>query len=163
MIVMGTRSGQKSSGNLVGGNTGATLAGKFSAAAVTIKLDFPVPRSPATTIRTPVRFPEFVAPAEALAIRPSRKRKTADSDKQLNDQLKNPSPTLLDAEKTEENEKLKPQLIQIAAMDSIKKAFQRFIFRPRKIKDSKMDFSFPLPTSSQQPTPSIRCKNFKIE
>lgn len=68
MIVMGTRSGKKSSGSLVGGNTGGTFAAKFSAAAVTIKLDFPVPLSPATTIRTPVRPNGFVGPAEAFAI-----------------------------------------------------------------------------------------------
>lgn len=68
MMVMGTRSGQKSSGSLVGGNTGGTLAGKVSAAAVTIKLDFPVPFSPHTTILTPVLppGPEFAADAFAI-------------------------------------------------------------------------------------------------
>jgi hypothetical protein len=68
MIVMGTRSGKKSSGSLVGGNTGGTFVGKFSAAAVTTRLDFPVPRSPATTILTPDLAYGFVAPAEAFAI-----------------------------------------------------------------------------------------------
>lgn len=61
MTVTGTRSGNISSGNLVGGNTGGTFAGKASAAAVIIKLDLPVPRSPATTIRTP--FVELAADA----------------------------------------------------------------------------------------------------
>lgn len=68
MIVVGTRSGQKSSGSLVGGNTGGTFTGKLSAAAVTIKLDFPVPRSPAITIRTPLLPPDCTLPAGALAI-----------------------------------------------------------------------------------------------
>lgn len=57
IMVIGTFSGYISSGNLVGGNTGGTLVGKVSAAAVTIKLDFPVPRSPATTMRTPFELP----------------------------------------------------------------------------------------------------------
>ena len=61
-MVTGTRSGYKSTGSLVGGSTGGTLVGKFSAAAVTIKLDFPVFASPATTILTP-----FPAPPAAVA------------------------------------------------------------------------------------------------
>ena len=36
---------------------------------MTIKLDLPVPLSPATTIRTPVRPYGFAAPAEALAMK----------------------------------------------------------------------------------------------
>lgn len=65
---MGTCSGKKLSGSLVGGRTGGTFTGKLSAAAVIIKLDFPVPRSPATTIRTVVRPPVFTAPAGAFVI-----------------------------------------------------------------------------------------------
>lgn len=80
---MGTRSGKKSSGSLVGGNTGGTFAGKFSAATVTIKLDLPLPRSPATTIRTPVLPYGFVFPAEAFAIEKSSK----------NAKLQTPHPT----------------------------------------------------------------------
>lgn len=68
MIVIGTRSGYRSSGSLVGGNTGGTFTGKFSAAAVIMRLDFPVPWSPATTIRTPVRPCGLTVPAEALAM-----------------------------------------------------------------------------------------------
>ena len=41
---------------------------------MTIKLDLPVPLSPATTIRTPVRPYGFAAPAEALAIERQRQR-----------------------------------------------------------------------------------------
>lgn len=52
-----------SGGKLVGGNTGGTLAGKESAAAVTIKLDFPVPLSPATTMRTRLKPPIPPPPA----------------------------------------------------------------------------------------------------
>lgn len=73
MIVMGTRSGYRSSGNLVGGNTGGEVTGKFSAAAVIIRLDFPVPWSPATTIRTPVRPCGLTVPAEAFAINDATK------------------------------------------------------------------------------------------
>ena len=63
MTMTGTRSGNISSGNLVGGRVGGTLVGKASAAAVTIRLDFPVPRSPATTIRTAVGELELAAEA----------------------------------------------------------------------------------------------------
>lgn len=63
MMVMGTRSGNISSGRRDGGKTGGTLVGKVSETAVTIKLDFPVARSPATTIRIP-----FLVPLEDLAI-----------------------------------------------------------------------------------------------
>ena len=79
IIVTGTRSGYISSGNLVGGNKGGTLIGKVSAAAVTIKLDFPVPRSPETTIRTPRTPPELpfaAAPPPPPAIHTARKSKT---------------------------------------------------------------------------------------
>jgi hypothetical protein len=74
MIVMGTSWGNKLSGSLVGGNTGGTFVMKFLAAAVAIRLDFPVPRSPATTIRTPVLVYRFVAPAEAFAIEDAAKQ-----------------------------------------------------------------------------------------
>lgn len=56
----------------MGGKTGGTLDGNVSAAAVTIKLDFPVARSPATTIRTPVLPPglfEAVVVALAMSVR----------------------------------------------------------------------------------------------
>jgi len=56
-MVMGTRSGNMSSGKRDGGNTGGTFVGKVSDTAVTIKLDLPVPRSPAMTIRMPFLFP----------------------------------------------------------------------------------------------------------
>lgn len=45
----------------MGGSTEGTLSGNDSVAAAAIKLDFPVPRSPATTIRTLVRTPVFAA------------------------------------------------------------------------------------------------------
>lgn len=57
-----------SAGKVVGGKTGGTLAGKVSAAAVTIKLDFPVPLSPATTIRTALELP-LAPPAIKTAIK----------------------------------------------------------------------------------------------
>jgi len=59
-MVMGTRSGNMSSGNRDGGNTGGTFVGKVSDTAVTIKLVFPVPRSPATTILIPFLFPAAI-------------------------------------------------------------------------------------------------------
>jgi hypothetical protein len=68
MIVMGTRSGKISSGSLVRGNTGGIFFGMFLDAAATIRLDFPVPWSPVTTIRTPVLVYGFVAPAGAFPI-----------------------------------------------------------------------------------------------
>lgn len=52
MIVIGTRSGNMSEGRRVGGRTGGTFSGNISAATVTIRLDFPVPRSPMTAMRT---------------------------------------------------------------------------------------------------------------
>ena len=64
MIVRGTKSGKKSAGRRVGESTGGTFSGNDSVAAVTIKLDFPVPRSPATTTRTPLRPPELKFPAK---------------------------------------------------------------------------------------------------
>lgn len=64
MMVTGTKSGKKSAGSRVGGSTGGTFSGNDSEAAVTIKLDFPVPRSPATTTRTPDRPPEVEYPAK---------------------------------------------------------------------------------------------------
>ena len=60
MIVIGTRSGKKSAGRRVGGSTGDRFSGKDSVAAAAIKLDFPVPRSPTTTILMPV-FPPAAA------------------------------------------------------------------------------------------------------
>ena len=42
-------------------NISGTLAGKLSATSLTIKLDFPVPRSPVTTILTLIRFLELAA------------------------------------------------------------------------------------------------------
>lgn len=68
MIVRGTKSGKKSVGRRVGESTGGTFSGNDSVAAATIKLDFPVPRSPATTTRTPVRPPELKFPAKPLDI-----------------------------------------------------------------------------------------------
>jgi hypothetical protein len=60
MRVTGTRSVKKSAGRRVGGRTGGTFSGNDSAAAAAIRLDFPVPRSPATTTRTLVRPPELL-------------------------------------------------------------------------------------------------------
>lgn len=60
MMVRGMPSadGNKS---LVGGRTGGTLGRNLSAAAVSIKLDLPVPGSPTTTTRTPLEdFTELV-------------------------------------------------------------------------------------------------------
>jgi hypothetical protein len=74
MIVMGTRSGKISLGSLVGGNTGGTFFGNFSAAAVAIRLDFPVPLSPATTIRNPVLRYGFGVSAIAFAIEDAAKQ-----------------------------------------------------------------------------------------
>ena len=45
----------------MGGSTEGTLSGNDSVAAAAIKLDFPVPRSPATTIRTLGRTPVLAA------------------------------------------------------------------------------------------------------
>ena len=56
----GTRSGKKSAGRRVGGRTGETFSGKDSEAAAAIRLDLPVPWSPAMTTRTLVRVPEVV-------------------------------------------------------------------------------------------------------
>lgn len=68
-MVTGTPSGKNSKGNLVSGRTGGTLGGKESVAAATIKLDFPVPLSPTTTIRTDLGEPgQSTVPAEYLAI-----------------------------------------------------------------------------------------------
>lgn len=55
MTVRETLSGKKSAGKLVGGSTGGTASGNDSDAMAAIRLDFPVPRSPATTTRTPLR------------------------------------------------------------------------------------------------------------
>lgn len=63
MIVIETRSGNISSGRREGGKTGETLVGKFSETAVRIKLDLPVPWSPATTIRI-----SFLLPLEDFAM-----------------------------------------------------------------------------------------------
>ncbi|KAI3698288.1 hypothetical protein L2E82_41718 [Cichorium intybus] len=54
ITVTGTRSGNISSDNQVGGNTGETFARKASVTTVIIKLDLPVPRLLATTIRISV-------------------------------------------------------------------------------------------------------------
>lgn len=67
---MGTRSGYISSGKRVGGNTGGACVGKVSEAAVTIKLDFPVPLSPTTTMRTALGF-DFVEPPPAIQLIPT--------------------------------------------------------------------------------------------
>lgn len=55
MMVMGTLSGYKSTGKRVGGSRGGTASWKESDAAAAMRLDFPVPRSPTTTTRTPAR------------------------------------------------------------------------------------------------------------
>lgn len=57
MTVRGTRSLYKSAGRRVGGSTGGAFRSKASVATAEIKVDLPVPRSPAMTTRTPVRFP----------------------------------------------------------------------------------------------------------
>lgn len=68
-MVTGILSGKNSIGNLVSGKTGGALGGKQSVAAATIKLDFPVPLSPTTTIRTDLGEPgQSTVPAAYLAI-----------------------------------------------------------------------------------------------
>jgi hypothetical protein len=84
MIVIGTQLGKISSGSLVGGNTGGTFFMNFLAAAVAIRLDFPVPRSPATTIRTPVLVYGFVPLAETFAIEDSAKKSKTPQNKNKN-------------------------------------------------------------------------------
>lgn len=64
MMVIGTRSGNMSEGRRVGGRTGGTFSGKISEATVTIRLDFPVPGSPTTTMRTLQGRPGFAAAKE---------------------------------------------------------------------------------------------------
>lgn len=49
----------------MGGRTGGTSGRKVSAAAAAMRLDFPVPRSPTTAIRTPVRATD-VGPAAGI-------------------------------------------------------------------------------------------------
>ena len=70
MIVRGTEPGKKASGSLVGGNTLRTFVGKLLPNAVPMRLDFPVPLSPATTIL----IPGFVSPAEAFTIEDAAKQ-----------------------------------------------------------------------------------------
>lgn len=69
MRVTGMRSGKKSAGRRVGGRTRGTFSGKDSEAAEAMRLDLPVPRSPATTTRTTERLTELLAfPTEPPAI-----------------------------------------------------------------------------------------------
>lgn len=70
MIVNGTLSGDMLLGRMVGVNTGGTSLTEFPAAKVAIRLDLPVPLSPATTMRIPVRAcGETVAIDTAIASR----------------------------------------------------------------------------------------------
>lgn len=58
MMVIGIYSGYASAGRVVGGRTRGTLSGKVSEATAEIRLDFPVPLSPATATRRLLRPPE---------------------------------------------------------------------------------------------------------
>lgn len=60
---------------MVGGKTGATLGRKFSVEAVLMRLDLPVPWSPATTIRTPVRACGLTVLGTTLTIDDAGRRK----------------------------------------------------------------------------------------
>jgi len=69
MIVKGTPSGDIFLGRIVGVSTASTSLTGFPAAKVAIRLDLPVPSSPATTIRIPKRtYGETVAMDTASAI-----------------------------------------------------------------------------------------------
>lgn len=63
---MGIPSGKNCKGSLVSGRTGGTLSGKELVAVAVIKLDFPVPLSPITTIR--IDLAKSTVRAEYLAI-----------------------------------------------------------------------------------------------
>lgn len=57
----------------MGGSTGGTVSGNESDAIAAIRLDLPVPRSPATTTRTPLR--SVLVFVIDTAMRDTRRRK----------------------------------------------------------------------------------------